>query len=162
VGSPLAALLPFALAGLVLILSLRWREKRSETPTSTRAKPGSRTRAVALLVAILLVAAVLSGWIGGWSLESLLMPVGWLVTGLTLFLLDRFLDRRIHGRRPKVVGPIPFWWVFVWALVLGWVFGMVSPQVSPWPIWVSVVVLVGMLLGAMTAFCFRFGLRFWR
>jgi len=162
VGAVLATLLPFMAVGLVLFLLLRWRKQRSETPNPPITKPGSRTRAVTFLMAILLVTVALSGWMGGWSLESLLMPVGWLVTGLALFLLDRFLDRRLYAGRPKVVGPIPFWWVFVWALALGWGYGMVSAQGSPWPMWVKVVVLVGLLLAAVVAFCFRFGLRPWR
>ena len=162
VGVVLATVLPFVVAGLVVFLSLRWRKQRSETPTPPRAKPWSRTRAVTFLTAILLVTVALSGWTGAWSLESLLMPVGWLVTGLVLFLLDRLLDRRLHGRCPKVVGPIPYWWIFMWASAAGWGYGMVSAQGSPWPTWVQVVVLVGLLLAAVLAFCFRFGLRPWR
>jgi hypothetical protein len=95
-------------------------------------------------------------------LESLLMPVGWLVTGFALFWLDRFLDGRIQGRRRKVVGPMPFWWIFAWPVALASGYGLVSDQSSPWPTWVEALVFAGLSLAAVAAFCFRFGLRFRR
>ena len=93
-------LLPVALIALLLILSLRWR-KRRETAASATVEPWPRTRSIGFLVVVLVVASLLAGALDGWSLDTLLLPVGWLVTGLALVLLDRSLDRRLHGRSPN-------------------------------------------------------------
>lgn len=159
VGAVLAALLPFVVLGLGFHFVWRWWKRRRQPPIPTTAEQGLKLAGAAFVVTILLVTVAVSGWRGGWSLESLLMPLGWVVSGLALFLLDRFLDHRLRGRRPKVAGPIPFWWVFVWALALGWGAGIVSAQGSTRPTWLNVLVLVVLLLAAVVAFCFRFGLR---
>lgn len=91
-------------------------------------------------------------------LEVLLHLVGYLATGAVLFLVDRFLDRRLAGPARKIRGPVPFWWVFVSAFALGWGVGMATTD-SPHPVWVQVLVLVVLLLSAVSAFCLRFGIR---
>jgi hypothetical protein len=160
VGTVLAELLPLVLVALLLILSLRWRKRRGDAPVHVES--WSRRRSVTALMVVIAVAAAISGAVGGWSLESLLMPVGWLVTAVALVLFDRFLDRCLSGNVPKVVGPISFWWVFVWAAAIGWGYGIVSTNDSPWPTWASITVLVGLLLASGVAFCLRFGLRLGR
>lgn len=158
-GAVLATLLPFVAVVLLFIFAFRWRKRQRGTPAVARTDSTSRARATAFLVAILLVTVLLNGWMRGWSFESLLLPVGWLLSGAVLFLVDRFLDRRLRGSRPKVIGPIPFWWTFVWALALGFGSAMVTIGGSPWPVWVQVVVFLVLVLAAVAAFCFRFGLR---
>jgi predicted nucleic acid-binding Zn ribbon protein len=63
-----ATLLPLALLGLLLALTLRWRKKQGETPTPPSAKP-SRARAVIFTLVVLVVTGALSGWMGdgAWS-----------------------------------------------------------------------------------------------
>jgi hypothetical protein len=78
----LAMLLPLVLLGALWMLTLRARKRRGDALVNH----GSSTRAVTVLMVLLVVATVVSG-MGGWSLESVLIPLGWLVTGLAIGLL---------------------------------------------------------------------------
>ena len=80
VGNVLAMLLPLVLLAALLVLSWRWRRRRGKA----RVNIESRTLALSFVIVCMGVATVVSGALGGWSLGSLLMPVGWLVTGLVI------------------------------------------------------------------------------
>lgn len=162
-GAVVAALLPFLVVGLSVFGLFRWqRQRASGSATPVSSTPVSRVRALTFLGLVLVVSVVLSGSMSGWALESLFMPVGWLATGLALYYGDRLLDHHVQGRRPKIAGPIPFWWVFVWAMALGWGAGVASDRAGRWPAWVEVVVLACLTLAGCAAFCLRFGLRLGR
>lgn len=142
------------------LLASSRRKRSGSSPLAERDTTEFRRRsAILLLVIFLLVAVPFYGWMGGWSLESLLMPVALLATGVVLVGGDWLLDRRLQGGHHKVVGPLPFWWTFVWAMALGWGLAMFKTDTSQWPTWVRAIVLVVLVLGSVAAFCFRFGLR---
>jgi hypothetical protein len=79
----LAMLLPLVLLAVLWMLMLRARKRRGDALVND----GSSTRAVTVLLVLLVVATVVSGTLGGWSLESVLIPLGWLGTGLAIGLL---------------------------------------------------------------------------
>jgi membrane-anchored protein YejM (alkaline phosphatase superfamily) len=83
VGSVLAMLLPLVLLAVLLVMSWRWRKRRGGPLVNIE----SRTRALSFVVVCFVIATLVSGALGGWSLESLLIPVGWLVTGLVIAII---------------------------------------------------------------------------
>jgi MFS family permease len=88
-GTVLAMLLPLVLLAVLLVLSWRWRKWRGEALVNIESRP----RAMSFVVVCLVVATVVSGTLGGWSLESLLIPVGWLITGLVIAIIALRLRR---------------------------------------------------------------------
>lgn len=83
VGNLLAMLLPLVLLAVLLVLSWRWRKRRGVPLVNIE----SRTRTLSFVIVCLVVAIVVSGALGGWSLESMLVPVGWLATGLVIAII---------------------------------------------------------------------------
>jgi hypothetical protein len=126
---------------------------------NVEARPHSSVRMWASVLLLAVCAGVALSWSDGWSLRSFLLPFGWLLTGGALFLVDRFLDQHIQGKRRKIVGPLPFWWVLVCMAPLGWGVGLLDDAASgPLPSWASAAVLVGLVAVSAAAFCLRFGL----
>ena len=82
-GEVIAMLLPLVLLAVLWVLAWRWRKRRGAAPINLDTRPRQAT----FVIVIGVVAAVGSGALGGWSLESLLMPVGWLLTGLVVALI---------------------------------------------------------------------------
>ena len=89
------------------------------------------------------------------ALNLLLLMISWFVVGFVLLGIDRFVDKRVRATGTKVVGPVPFWWVFVWCVPAGLAGALVSEwnEVSTREAQVAFVAVVA--FSGLGVWCFR-------